>query len=35
MSSWIARHAENFNPLTHFEWMIKRFKEATWHEAEL
>jgi hypothetical protein len=30
ISSWIARHAENINPLDHFDWMIRKFNESTW-----
>ena len=30
ISSWIARHAENINPLCHFDWMIRKFNESPW-----
>ena len=30
ISSWIARHAENINPLAHFDWMIRKFNESPW-----
>ena len=30
ISSWIARHAENINPVAHFDWMIRKFNESLW-----
>ncbi len=30
IAEWIARHAENLDPLKHFEWMIKNFKKPSW-----
>jgi hypothetical protein len=30
IAQWIARHAENINPLGRLEWMIKEFKEPGW-----
>lgn len=28
ISQWITRHAENTDPLIHFDWMIRKFNEA-------
>ncbi|MGA8222507.1 MAG: hypothetical protein WB780_12705 [Candidatus Acidiferrales bacterium] len=28
ISAWISRHAENCNPIAHFDWMIRKFNES-------
>lgn len=34
ISRWIARHAENNNPLMHFDWMIRKFNDSPWHDDD-
>jgi hypothetical protein len=35
ISDWIARHADNINPLAHLEWMIRKFNDSPWQDEKL